>query len=148
MNKYKLHLASIKKLRLYREIKKVILTKMRSNMVTCDEAEALMNKVKKDLKVLSSKSGIIEYCNMLPQLHPMFMQLKLRFDYEVGEKIDRVLSELVDKVVHKGNFDLAEKIMSEIETMYASGAITLEEIRNASPDDFDVALEKVRRKYK
>ena len=63
------------------------------------------------------------------------------FEKEEGEKIDRVLVLFVEFVLNKGEFDLAEKILSEVNKFHKDRSISIEEIRGEMPDEFEKAVE-------
>jgi hypothetical protein len=136
------HFLSLSKLKLFKEIKKVVLFKMDRNIITPERADEIFVFVKKSIMPLENRDEMRNYPETLlaefPELHPVVIKL----DFEEREHIDKVLALFVESIFEKGDFDLAEVIFEEIQRFHEGKGKDVEDIRKIQPEVFDKIAEK------
>jgi hypothetical protein len=132
----------ITKLRLFREVKKVIHSMMDKKEILLDRAEEIMNYVKKYIKNINSPKKAKQFYLHLGEKFEELKGVKHKFEIEEEEKIDQVFSLLLDEFMEKGNMDLASEIMEQMNES-ENTQLYLEKLKQNYPIEFQKALEKI-----
>ncbi|NVP18174.1 hypothetical protein HUU51_05655 [Candidatus Gracilibacteria bacterium] len=132
----------ITKLRLFREVKKVIFVQMDSDKITPERAEEILDYVKKYVVDIETPEKAKQFYLHLGEKFSELKEIKQKFEIEEEEKIDQVFSLLVDEFMEKGNMDLASEIMNQMNEA-KNQQIYLEKLKTNYPIEFQRALEKI-----
>lgn len=101
MEDLKIKLNSITKLKLFREVKKIIFTKMDSNKITTERAEEILNYIKKHLSNIDNPQEIKNFYIYLGENFSELNILKNKIKIAEKEKIDQIFSLFLDKFMEK-----------------------------------------------
>jgi hypothetical protein len=142
MEDLKIKLNSITKLKLFREVKKIIFTKMDSNKITTERAEEILNYIKKHLSNIDNPQEIKNFYIYLGENFSELNILKNKIKIAEKEKIDQIFSLFLDKFMEKWNIDLVKKIMEEMEESKNTQTY-LEKLKKDYPVEFQNILEKI-----
>ena len=132
----------ITKLRLFREVKKVIFTQMDSDKITPERAEEILDYVKKYVVDIETPQKAKQFYLHLGEKFRELAGVKHKFEIEEEEKIDQVFSLLLDEFMEKGNMDLAGEIMEQMKEA-KNQQNYLEKLKTNYPIEFKKALEKI-----
>lgn len=132
----------ITKLRIFREVKKIIFTKMDSDKITPERAEEILDYVKKYVVDIETPERAKQFYLHLGEKFDELKEIKQKFEIEEEEKIDQVFSLLIDEFMEKGNMDLASEIMEQMNEV-KNGKIYLEKLKTNHPIEFQKALKKI-----
>jgi len=132
----------ITKLRLFREVKKVIFAQMDSDKITPERAEEILDYVKKYVVDIETPEKAKQFYLHLGEKFEELKGVKHKFEIEEEEKIDQVFSLLLDEFMEKGNIDLAGEIMEQINKSQ-NQQNCLEKLKQNYPIKFQKALEKI-----
>ena len=130
----------ITRLRLFQEARKHVFQKMDNDIITPERADEILSYVKENVLEIETFNEAKIFYMTIPEKFPELKPMKNTFEKEEGEKIDRVLVLFVEFVLNKGEFDLAEKILSEVNKFHEDRSISIDEIRNEMPDEFEKAV--------
>ncbi len=103
------------KLRLYRVAKKIVFGKMDKKVITPERATEILNYVKEEVAYCDTPEDCHVFYKEVALEFPELADFQDKFERETYEKLDRALSILVEHIFAKGEFDLAERIMDEVE---------------------------------
>jgi len=133
----------ITKLRIFQEARKHVFKKMDNDVITPERADEILTYVKDSIVKVSNFKEAKDFYKGLPEKFPELKPMVSTFEKEEGEKIDRVLALFVEFVLEKGDFDLAGKILEEVNEFHSKSGFNLEDIRKESPKEFEKAVETV-----
>ncbi len=133
----------ITRLRLFQEARKHVFKKMDSNVITPERADEILSFVKDSVFKIKTFEEAKNFYISIPEKFPELKPMKSTFEKEEGEKIDKVLVLFVEFILEKGDFDLAEKIMGEVNQFHDKHDISIEKIRETEPEAFNKAVEIV-----
>ena len=145
MTNLEVKLNPISKLKIYRAARKIVFHKMTKELITSERAKEILAYVKeKVVKVRSPKQAKNLY-EFLSRKFPELQTLENKFHLESLEKIDKVLSILVENIINKGDFELANKIMEEVEEIsdMEKEAQYAERISEKMPKEFEEAVKMI-----
>lgn len=131
----------ITRLRLFQEARKHVFQKMDNDVITPERADEILSYVKDNVLEIETFDEAKEFYMSIPEKFPELRPMKNTFEKEEGEKIDKVLVLFVEFVLEKGDFDLAEKILHEVNQFHNDKSISLEEIEKEHPEEFKKAVE-------
>ena len=143
-NELGVRLNPITRLRLFQEARKHVFQKMDNDIITPDRADEILTYVKDEVLEIETFEEAKEFYMNIPEKYPELSPMKKTFEKEEGEKIDRVLVLFVEFVLEKGDFDLAEKILHEVNQFHKDKSVTLEKIKGELPEEFDKAVETMQ----
>lgn len=132
----------ITKLRLFREVKKVIFSQMDNDVIIPERAEEVLDYVKKYVVNINTPEKAKQFYIHLGEKFDELKGVKHKFEIEEEEKIDQIFSLLLDEFMEKGNMDLASEIMEQMNEAKNS-QIYLEKLKTNYPIEFQKALEKI-----
>ena len=130
----------ITKLRLFQEARKLIFKKMDDDIITPERADEVLTYVKDAVLKISDFKGIKKFYMGITEKFPELKPMKLSFQKEEGEKIDEVLVLFVEFILEKGDFNLAEKILHEVNEFHSKHNISIDDIRKEHPKEFEKAV--------
>ncbi len=133
----------VTRLRLFQEARKHVFQKMDNDVITPERADEILSYVKDNVLEIETFDEAKEFYMSIPEKFPELRPMKNTFEKEEGEKIDKVLVLFVEFVLEKGDFDLAEKILHEVNQFHSKSGFNLEDIRKESPKEFEKAVETV-----
>lgn len=133
----------ITKLRIFQEARKHVFKKMDEDIITPERADEILTYVKDSIVKINSFKKVKDFYKGLPEKFPELKPIVSTFEKEEGEKIDKVLVLFVEFILEKGNFDLAEKILHEVNEFHSKSSFNLEKIRKEAPEEFKKAVETV-----
>lgn len=132
----------ITKLRLFREVKKIIFAKMDSDKITPERAEEILDYVKKYVVAIEAPEKAKQFYIHLGEKFSELKEIKQKFEIEEEEKIDQFFSLIIDELMEKGNMDLASEIMEQMNETQ-NQQVYLEKLKTNYPIEFQKALEKI-----
>ncbi len=134
------------KLRLYRVAKKIVFGKMDKKVITPERATEILNYVKEEVAYCDTPEDCHVFYKEVALEFPELADFQDKFERETYEKLDRALSILVEHIFAKGEFDLAERIMDEVEEIKdkRSELIYAHKMERKMPEDFKEAVEEVK----
>lgn len=128
------------KLRIYREARKIMFALLDRDKVKPERLEEVMGYVKTNVVKVETPIEAKKFYELLGGMFEELSPVSRMFEREEDEKIDRVLAALVDNLMNKGDFDLAQRIMEEIKALEKLHGKSIEDIRKQAPEDFDKAV--------
>jgi hypothetical protein len=117
---------------------------MDNDIITPERADEILSFVKDKILKIETFEKAKEFYMNIPEKFPELKPMKNTFQKEEGEKIDKVLVLFVEFVLEKGEFDLAEKILKEVNMFHKNKNISLKEIENEHPEEFKKAVEVIK----
>lgn len=133
----------ITRLRLFQEARKHVFKKMDNDIITPERADDILSYVKDKVLVIRTFDEAKQFYMSIPEKFPELKPMKSTFEKEEGEKIDRVLVLFIEFILEKGDFNLAEKILHEVNAFHDKHDISINEIRKGHPEEFEKAVEKM-----
>jgi predicted transcriptional regulator len=141
MEDLRIKLNPITKLKLFREVKKVIFFQMDNDEVTPERAEEILDYVKKYVIDIETPEKAKQFYLHLGEKFKELYSVKLKFEIEEEEKIEKVFSLLLDEFIEKGNMDLANEIMEQMNET-KNQQIFLEKLKINYPIEFQKVIQK------
>ncbi len=138
----------ITRLRLFQEARKHVFKKMDSDIITPERADEILTYVKENVLKIKTFQEAKNFYMTIAEKYPELKAMKSTFQKEEGEKIDKVLVLFVEFVLTKGNFDLAEKILHEVNEFHGKHNINITDIRKQYPEEFEKAVETLEQEVK
>ncbi len=132
----------ITKLKLFREVKKVIFSQMDNDKITPERAEEILDYVKKYVIDIETPEKAKQFYLHLGEKFKELYSVKLKFEIEEEEKIEKVFSLLLDEFIEKGNMDLANEIMEQMNET-KNQQIFLEKLKINYPIEFQKVIQKI-----
>ena len=129
----------ITKLNLYREIKKVVFQLLDKGKITAERGNEIHVFIKKKLSTINSQQEIRNFYKRMGNKYPELTSIKLKIERKEQEEIHEELARLVKNVMEKGNLELAERIMEEIEEMERGKEKTIEALAKKFPEEFSIS---------
>lgn len=129
------------KLRIYKEIEKILFAQMDRNAVTPERGENIFRSVQESILDIETSEEADAYAQKVSNEFPELQNLYQKFQSQTDEKIDHIVSLLVEQMINKSDFDTAEKIMAEIKELETKNGKTLEQIRAEYPAEFENILQ-------
>lgn len=136
------------KLRIYCEARKLMFNMLDRDAITPERLDTVMSYVKANVVHVESPIEAKKFYKLIAGMFAELAPMRKMFQNEEDEKIDRVLGALVDNLINKGEFDLAQRIMDEIKKLEEFHGKSIEEIRNEAPGAFDKAVETVKKEIR
>ena len=143
MDDLELRLNPITKLKIYQEARKIVFQKMDNDIVTPERADEILSYVKDNVVNIKTVKELNKFYDLLLKKFDELKLLQKIFDLEVDEKIDKILLLLIDHILNKGDFELADRIFSEIEEIIKKGGEKIKYIKKLKeemPEDFGEVL--------
>lgn len=143
LNSIKVKLNPVTKLRLFREVKKVAFSLMESGSMKPERGDEIFNYLDHYMPDINTPENSKQFYTHLSKTFPELKRLKEKFEMEEDEKVSRVLNTLVDMFMERGNVELANEIMTEIQGEEETMGRTIEKVIQNYPQDFETALIKI-----
>lgn len=138
----RLKLNPITKLRIYREVKRIIFYQMDSKIISPDRAEEVLKYVKENVVKVNRPDEARAFYKSLWDMFVELQWLKKMFEKEEEEKIDKIFSFLLDEFMESGNIDLANEIMEQMNDSN-NNDIFLEQLKNKYPIEMQKSMKKI-----
>lgn len=130
------------KLRLFREVKKVIFAQMDTDKISPERAEEILDYVKKYVVKIETPERAKQFYLHLGEKFSELTGVKHKFELEEEEKIDQVFSLLINEFMQNGNMDLAGEILEQMNEV-KNQTVYLEKLKIIYPIEFQKAFEKI-----
>lgn len=132
----------ITKLRLFREVKKVIFAQMDSDKITPERAEEILDYVKKYVVDIETPEKAKQFYLHLGEKFRELEEIVFHFNFEEKEKFNKVFAYLLNEFILSNNTELANEIMDQIRETKDQQTY-LEDLKKRYPIEFLKALEKI-----
>ena len=130
----------VTRLRLFQEARKHVFQKMDNDIITPERADEILSYVKDSVLEIETFDEAKKFYMSIPEKFPELRPMKNTFEKEEGEKIDKVLVLFVEFILEKGDFDLAEKILHEVNEFHDEHTVSIDDIRKEHPEEFEKAV--------
>ena len=134
------------KLRLFHVAKDAIFSQMDTNKITPDRADEILGYVKKYVVDIETPELAKKFYLHLGEKFTELKGVAHKFKLEEEEKIEKVLTLLIDEFMERGNIDLASEIMEQTKEAKHESSIA-ERLENKYPIEFQKAMEKFSTKF-
>ncbi|PIZ73480.1 hypothetical protein COY07_01895 [Candidatus Peregrinibacteria bacterium CG_4_10_14_0_2_um_filter_43_11] len=136
-------LNALTKLKLYRVIKDSIFRQMDTDAITPERADEIFGYVKDNIIVIETPEAAKNFYIRVAEKFPDELSgVKQRLELQEQEKIDQLLMTLLNHLLEKNDFDLAERIMQEIEEVQSKQK-PLEALERKYPEEFAQSVEEM-----
>jgi len=130
------------KLRIYREVKKAVFNQMDRGVMSPDKAEVVLNYIKKNVVHVTTPEISVKFYKIIAKKFPELRGVEIKLDLETEEKVEEVIRQLVDRLMLKGDFELAEKIIDEVNLLDSKEEVALAEtLLEKMPEEFKEILD-------
>lgn len=139
-----LALNPLTKIRIYKEVERILFAAMDGKIVVPERAETIFHYVQETILDVFSNEEAYTYAQNISEKFSELKGLYAKFQSEQNEKVDHILALLVDSIMQKGDFDLASRVMDEVSDLQDKHGKTLEEIRAEFPGEFDSVVARMK----
>jgi hypothetical protein len=145
MNDLDLKINPLSQLKIYRLARNIVLRKMDNKKITSKKAMKIINYLKKNVRKIKSARMAKIFYTQVASLFPELHDLERYFDSVQRERLDQLMSLLVEKIMKTTDLDKASKIMDKIEKAKSKSATlkVAKELEIEFPDEFGAALKSV-----
>ena len=134
----------LSKLRIYEELKKLVFKKMEAGIMLPSKSNEILDYLKNNLVSVKTALQAKQFLDDLVLKYSELTCVKQNFDMITGEKIHKVFLILIDSIMNKGDFDLAEEVMAQIQSLESDWDEDIfESIKDVFPNELDSSIEQV-----
>ncbi|MBU0668231.1 hypothetical protein KJ951_03790 [Patescibacteria group bacterium] len=135
----KLH--PVKKLQLWRAIKKEIFTKMDNNIITPERADEILANIKEKIVEVNTPEQVRQFYLALPRVYPELSPVTRKFESQKAEILDKLFTLLLDEIIKKGEIELAGELCEEMQNSKNHNKLT-RELQKRYPVEFKICLRR------
>lgn len=140
----KLH--PVKKLQLWQAIKKVVFTKMDNDVISPERADEVLANIRPKIIEVNSPEQAKVFYLALPQMYPELTPVTNKFEIQEAEALDKILMLLLDEIMGKGEFDLANELMEKINNSDNHKEL-IEELESKFPSEFQICFKRFPQQF-
>ncbi|MBF0550646.1 MAG: hypothetical protein HQK60_08925 [Deltaproteobacteria bacterium] len=129
------------KLEIYKACKDTVFAQMDGNIITPERADEILGYVKEQVAKIESPEQAKDFYIYIANKFGELKGVEIKFNMEEEEKIDIVISRIIDEFIGEGNIDLAGEIMEQLNK--SNNEIIIEKLKTGYPIQFKMALEKL-----
>jgi len=137
-NKSKIHV--LDKLAIWSEAKKIIFAKMDSDEITPEHADDILEYVKDSVVFVDTPEQAAEYVEEICEKYEELSKMKLTFEKQELEQLEKTFMTMVDQLMDEGEFDKAEELIEELKVLDHDKKQFLHDAREKYPDMFKQAF--------
>jgi hypothetical protein len=140
-----LKLHPLDKLKLYRVMRDSVFHQMDRDDITPERADTILTEIKDSVIAIETPAMAKAYYMKIGEQFPELVGVKHQLQLQEDEKVDRVISLLIEHIFNKGDLELATRLMEEAEEFHEKNqSLQLAEKLEAQyPDTFKRAVEEI-----
>ena len=146
MEDFGIRLHPVKKIQLWRAVKKEIFEKMERDIITPEQADSILGDMKQKISKINTPAEAKEFYLNISYMYAELGSIAHKFKMEELEALDSALILFLDEIMIKGEFDLASSLMDQIEQNKDHNALALE-LQKKYPIEFQLCLKKFSQKF-
>lgn len=140
----KLH--PIKKIQIWQAIKKEVFTKMDNDVISPRRADEILGDIKQRIVGISSPEQAKEFYLLLPKMYVELTPVTNKFGNQEAEKLEKILTLLLDEIIGKGDLDLAGELVEKIKQS-GNNKNLIEELQSEFPSEFQICLKRFSQEF-